>query len=154
MFTGPVPEANMAIERNGRKGGFVTARVRSAAKSIVPFWIAALLTGSFLPGSTKLFIGTKPYEHNHPIELQHRLVHFGAFGMTTLLFLLKAETRRHDLMLTGAAFLLGFLIEAGQFAIGLSAVLEWWDIRDDFFAAVTVLIAFHATCTMHRTIHR
>jgi hypothetical protein len=37
---------------------------------------------------------------------------------------------------------LGLAIEAGQYAVGLSAVLEWWDMRDDFLAVAGAAAVF------------
>jgi hypothetical protein len=130
----------------------VPARLQIAAKWLAPFWVVAVVVGSFVPGSIKLLLGTKPYQHNHPVELQHRLAHFGTFGVTTLLFLLTAERPRNEKTLAGVAFLMGCIIEAAQFATGLSVVLEWWDVRDDFLAAVAVLVAFKTVRLMRRMV--
>ena len=120
-------------------------RVRAAVRKIVPYWVVAVLVGSFLPGSLKDLIGTRPYISNHPVEWQHRLAHFLTFGLTALLFMLLAERRREEAFLAVAAFLLGCLIEFAQFAVGFALVVEWWDIRDDFLAALGAFAAFEVT---------
>jgi hypothetical protein len=126
----------------GRRPAFEPVRV--AAKRIVPFWVIAVIIGSFLPGSLKGLVGTMPFVPNHAIEWQHRLAHFVTFGATAVLFLLTKEKRRDEVALAGAAFLLGCVIEFAQFAAGFSIVFEWWDVRDDLIAALVGLTLFEA----------
>jgi hypothetical protein len=135
----------MASKRQLPLSRLPLARVRGAAKKIIPYWVVAVLLGSFFPGSWKYFLGTRPYVPNHPVEWQHRVAHFATFGMTTLLFMLPAEKRRKEALFAGAAFLLGCVIEFGQFVLRFSLIFEWWDIRDDFFATVAAFALFEAT---------
>lgn len=118
--------------------------VRTMARKALPFWVAAVVTGSFLPGSVKALLGTGPFIPNHPLEWQHRLAHFGTFGLTALLFMLTAAKPREEAARAGAAFLLGCAIELAQYAAGLSPVLEWWDVRDDFLSVAGMFIMFNA----------
>jgi hypothetical protein len=127
-----------------RRNAWGIGGVRAAARKIAPFWVSMVVIGSFLPGSMKLALGTKPYEHHHPVELQHRILHFVTFGATTLLFELTAGKRNQEILFGCAAFLLGCVIEATQFGTGLAEVFEWWDVRDDLIATVAALIIYEA----------
>jgi hypothetical protein len=118
--------------------------IRTVARWLVPFWIAAVVIGSFLPGSSKAYLGTKPNPVQHPVEFQHRLAHMLVFGITSLLFLLISDPRTGDVRAAGAAFLLGLLIEIGQVIFGLSMAFEWWDVRDDFIGVLLVFLLFQA----------
>ena len=126
-------------------------RAAKWAKRIVPFWIAAVVIGSFLPGPVKLYLRTKPYVPHHPIAWQHRLAHLLTFGVTALLLMLDAERKSDEARGAGAAFLLGCAIEVGQLAVGYAPVFEWWDVRDDFLAALAVFLAFQAQHVAERT---
>ncbi len=118
--------------------------VRAVAQKLRPFWVAAVITGSFLPGSAKSLFGTRPYIPQHPVDPQHRLVHFVTFGLTALLFMLTAERQAEEAALAGKAFLLGCVMELGQFAIGFALVFEWWDLRDDFLGAAGMFVMVKA----------
>ncbi len=122
--------------------GLLPERFRKVAKSVVPFWVLAVLIGSFLPGHSKQLLGTEPNGGHYHVALQHRLSHFVVFGSTALLFLLTAERQRDEAWLAAAAFFLGCFIELLQFAKGLTSVLEWWDVRDDFFSVAAVYLLF------------
>jgi heme A synthase len=101
-----------------------------------------VVIGSFLPGSWKRELGTHPYTLSHAVSLQHRAVHFVTFGLTTLLFLMLAERPKDWAKGIAGAVLLGLAIEAGQYAVGLSRVLEWWDLRDDVLAVAGATVVF------------
>lgn len=118
--------------------------IKTVARWLAPFWISAVVIGSFLPGSSKAYLGTKPNPVQHPAELQHRLAHMLIFGITSLLLLVSAETRKGELRAAGAAFLLGVSIEIGQLLFGLSMAFEWWDVRDDFIGVLLVFSVFQA----------
>lgn len=117
-------------------------RFRPMLRRIAPFWVMGVVIGSFLPGSWKRDLGTHPYTPLHAVSFQHRAVHFVTFGLTALLFLALAQGRRGRAKAVAGAILLGLAIEAGQYAVGLSAVLEWWDIRDDLFAIAGAAVVF------------
>ncbi len=134
----------MLDKREHPRGRATQDKLRSAAKKIIPLWVAAVLVGSFLPGYLKVWFGTHPYVPNHPVEFEHRLVHFVTFGITSLLFMFTAEKRIYEAPLAGAAFLLGCLIELGQYLTRLAVVFEWWDVRDDLFACFGAFLAFQA----------
>jgi hypothetical protein len=116
--------------------------VRLMAKRVTPLWLCAVVIGSFLPGSSKAYIGTSPNLGYRPVEMQHRLAHIAVFGITALLLLLPADTRLDEARAAGKAFLLGVGIELGQLALGLSPAFEWWDVRDDFIGASLVFFTF------------
>jgi hypothetical protein len=85
-------------------------------------------------------LGTRPYVLHHPVALEHRLAHVAVFGVTALLFLLLADSTKERARAVGAALLLGCGIELMQFAFGLAPVFEWWDLRDDAFGILGVLV--------------
>jgi hypothetical protein len=120
--------------------------IKTVAKWLAPFWMAAVVIGSFLPGSSKAYLGTKPNPVQHPAEMQHRLAHMLVFGITALLLLLTTSTRKAEIRAAAAAFLLGLSIEIGQVIFGLSMAFEWWDVRDDFIGVLLVLLLFQAAC--------
>ena len=62
-----------------------------------------------------------------------------------MLFLLTARKSPHEIVWAVAAFLLGCAIEVMQYLTGFSVVLEWWDVRDDFIATLSVFLVFGAT---------
>ena len=130
------------VRVQNREPAASVSRFRPILRRIAPFWVCGLVIGSFLPGSWKRELGTQPYTPFHAVSFQHRVVHVATFGLTALLFLALAEGRRGQVKAVAGAVLLGLAIEAGQHAVGLSAVLEWWDLRDDFWAVAGAAVVF------------
>ena len=110
-------------------------------RSLLPFWIAVLVIGSFLPADTKRALGTQSGvgSYGEP-GLSHRIWHIASFGSTALLTTLVTHSPGRRLLAAGAVFALGGLIELLQ-PVFFDTDLEWWDIRDDGFG----IIAFTAT---------
>jgi len=79
--------------------------------------------------------------------LPHRLFHFAAFGSTTLLLILIAETPSQEALAAVGVALLGVILECGQYSLLKLCFLEWWDIRDDAIASLVVFL-----CTRWRGI--
>lgn len=103
--------------------------------------VMGTVVGSFLPGSAKERIGTQPRQQSGAhSEWGHRTYHFATFGATALAILLLMYGIRAEVKGGLAIFGLGCAIEVTQYALGLSKVLEWWDVRDDFYAVATVFV--------------
>jgi hypothetical protein len=111
--------------------------------------VVTIVIGSFLPGRTKKLLGTEPYSPvNGHTNVQHRLFHFGSFGATALVFLLLANDRRGEVRAAALVFLLGCIIEPVQWLTGLSAVFEWWDVRDDLYAVAGAFLLIQLMNTL------
>jgi len=123
--------ANLSPEPEARR--VPEPRTRRLLRRFVPLWLAGVGIGSFLPGSWKLAIGTRPYTQSHFVDPQHRVLHIVTFGFTALLLMLLFDRARDRAKAAFGALLFGGAIETMQFATGLAAVFEWWDLRDDFF---------------------
>lgn len=121
----------------------LAARVsRQMLIRIIPFWVLCVIVGSFLPGPTKVAIGTTTpvrLEAAHEVQgIAHRSIHFAVFGVTAILFLLVARNGGQEILAVFFALGLGTVLEVLQH-LSFGSVLEWWDIRDD---AIGVLAAF------------
>jgi hypothetical protein len=108
---------------------------------IAPFWIFCLIAGSFLPGTAKQALGTSAnvsLVNGHfeitAIQPSHRIVHFLSFGSTALILLLLGRKETGRLCGPLATLALGLAIEYAQHWIS-GAPVEWWDVRDDAYAA-------------------
>ena len=99
--------------------------------------IVGTTVGSFLPGPAKRALGTHPDNHFHA---GHRLFHFATFGLTTAVLLLLAERLRDEVKAVLFVAVWGCAIELAQYGTALSGVFEWWDARDDVYAAVIVFL--------------
>ena len=103
--------------------------------------VIGTVVGSFLPGSAKERLGTQPVQRTGAhADWQHRAYHFATFGTTALAVLLLMYGVRAEVKGAVAIFGLGCAIEVTQYALGFSRVLEWWDVRDDFYAVATVFV--------------
>jgi hypothetical protein len=103
--------------------------------------VIGTIIGSFLPGSEKVRLGTQPFRAvPHHIAFQHRMAHFAAFGSLALVMLLLAIDFRDEVKGAASVFALGCVIESTQYFIGFSDSLEWWDVRDDLYAAAAAFI--------------
>ena len=110
-------------------------------RRVVPFWVAGVVIGSFLPGPWKLAIGTRPFMKAHPLDPRHRVLHFVTFGVTAVLFMLLRDRVQDRARAAVAALLLGCAIEVLQFVTGLASVFEWWDLRDDLCGVAVAFVA-------------
>ncbi|MGH9628409.1 MAG: hypothetical protein ACRD7E_08745 [Bryobacteraceae bacterium] len=109
---------------------------RRHLKLLLPFWILAIIIGSFLPAETKQTIGTQSgMEHGW----SHRAYHLGAFGLTALLVSLVNRKPSRQVLWCGAVFLLGLSIELTQSAISRLPV-EWGDVRDDAIGIIALML--------------
>jgi hypothetical protein len=107
---------------------------------LLPFWIAVLVTGSFLPADTKRAIGTQSGEGSYgEPATSHRLWHIASFGSTALLATLAAHSPGRRLLASGGLLGLAVSIELLQ-QIVFGADLEWWDIRDDGYGIIALTI--------------
>lgn len=103
--------------------------------------VIGTVVGSFLPGSTKERLGTQPTQQSSAhSDWGHRAYHFATFGTTALAILLLMYGIRAEVKGGLAIFGLGCAIEVTQYALGFSKVLEWWDVRDDFYAVAAVFL--------------
>jgi hypothetical protein len=115
---------------------------RSKLRVLSIVLIACTILGSFLPGEWKLLLGTEPFDPNTGIVgSMHRLFHFATFGTTALSLLLLGRNLLEEVNAVAFTAALGLGIEVTQHLIGFSLVLEWWDVRDDFFAITAAFLA-------------
>lgn len=110
---------------------------------LAPVWLLCLIIGSLLPYEAKVAMGTRPGYPVNPrlpvVTLKHRFFHWLSFGGTALLLCLLARTRYQDQAATAATIALGCGIEYAQHAF-YHGRIEWWDMRDDSYAALAVLV--------------
>jgi hypothetical protein len=107
--------------------------------------VIGTVAGSFLPGSTKERLGTQPTQQSSAhSDWGHRAYHFATFGTTALAILLLMSGFRAEVKGGLSVFALGCAIEVTQYALGFSTVLEWWDVRDDFYAVAAVFVLVQA----------
>lgn len=100
---------------------------------LLPFWLAVLIIGSFLPSEAKQAIGTTAEIRHGRIDapgLAHRLWHFGSFGATALLVSLVNRNPGKRILFVVSIAVLGLCIELMQARL-TGFVVEWWDVRDD-----------------------
>jgi hypothetical protein len=111
-------------------------------RAVLPFWIALLVIGSFLPADTKRALGTRSGEGSwgEPAT-SHRVWHIASFGSTALLTTLVAQSPGARLLAAGGLFGLAVSIELLQQQIVFGSDLEWWDIRDDGYGIIALTIA-------------
>ncbi len=117
---------------------------RQHLRRLLPFWIAALIVGSFLPGEAKRALGTQSglSAYGRP-TLPHRAWHVASFGSTALLASLAVRSPGRRVAAFGAIFGLGVCIELLQ-PLLFRTDLEWWDVRDNGYG----ILAFAAVGQM------
>jgi hypothetical protein len=114
---------------------------RRLLRALLPFWVATVIVGSFLPAEAKRAIGTQSGVHlNSNPGWPHRAWHIGTFGFTALLVSLACrEPRQRFWMLTGV-FGLGLGIEVTQ-PVVFGSQFEWWDMRDNGYGIAATAVA-------------
>jgi VanZ family protein len=110
---------------------------QSVFVKVACFWILALVIGSFLPQQAKVALGTSTASGQAVVARvawTHGIVHYAAFGSTTLLLIVIARKpwQRHTAFL--ATIVLGVGIELLQHFL-YGSDIELTDVRDDAFAA-------------------
>jgi hypothetical protein len=116
--------------------------------------LAGLIVGSFLPSKEKVRLGTQHHRKGQSasVDAKHRLYHLGSFGLTTLAFLLLARGIHSEIKCATWMMALGCLIESTQCLMAQPHLVEWWDIRDDFYAiAGTFLLVQIANAASRHT---
>jgi hypothetical protein len=109
---------------------------RRQLRTLLFFWIAALVIGSFLPPQAKQWLGTRsPHGAYASPSRAHRCWHIAAFGSAALLASAIAPMRRAVVLHAAGLIALGATIECLQRLI-YAADLEWWDIRDNGYGIV------------------
>ncbi len=116
---------------------------RSQLRCFVSVWLIALTLGSFLPQETKQAIGTESglITYGEP-SMQHRAWHFAMYGCAALVAGAIADSKRSLWLYAGGLVFLGLAIESLQ-AVVFGSVLEWWDVRDNAYAAVALTYLGH-----------
>lgn len=119
---------------------------RQLLEQIIPFWLFAVVVGSFLPYEAKRSIGTPDLVFTHSLTLAesleltpHRLYHLLVFGATALLLMAVARSRAGEVTGATATVLMGVGIEFAQ-AVVAHYQIEWWDIRDDTLAVLAAYL--------------
>jgi hypothetical protein len=118
---------------------------RSLLRKIAPFWIMAVIVGSFMPYPFKREMGTTlvftPSGGSlaEQVTLWHRVVHFLLFGSTAAILVLIGRSYIVRAAALVAVLSLAFSIEFTQNLIDHYGV-EWWDVRDDFIGATLVFL--------------
>ncbi len=112
-------------------------------RTLLFFYIAVLVIGSFAPTPAKQWLGTRPAEGISAISatpsLAHRWWHIAGFGMAALLASATTRIPRALALQSAGLIALGAVIECLQMFIS-AADLEWWDIRDDGYGIVGLTI--------------
>ncbi len=98
---------------------------------LIPIWLLALVVGSLLPFEARVFVG----DH---ATLQHRIVHFLAFGATTGLLILLGRNSRDRTLTVGLVAVLAVTIEFLQHRI-YGSPFEYWDVRDDVLGSLAAM---------------
>lgn len=102
-------------------------------------WIVLITVGSFLPTRAKVALGTTTDFNSaviqHRVKPEHRLAHFGAFGIAALSLAVIAETLSQRVGALAGVLALALVIELLQKALHGGPV-EYWDVRDDTLAAL------------------
>ena len=112
----------------------MTRRRRTiAALSVV---IPALIVGSFMPTTAKVWLGTT-------LQYVHGAVHMAAFGVMAWLLISLAGTWRNRILAALAVCIFAWMIETGELLIYRNA-MEWLDVRDDIFGVLAALIVTRA----------
>src|SRR5205085_4060137 len=105
---------------------------RTFLKRLLPFCLAIITIGSFLPTELKQAIGTQSKLRDQITrDWRHRCYHVVSFGVTGLLITLVNLRRRRSILFCIALLGLAGAIELAQ-AFVFTSELEWWDLRDDF----------------------
>jgi hypothetical protein len=107
-------------------------------------WIAAIIAGSLMPNGGKALLGIEPHGNqgiSPQIASNHKLVHYAAFGSTTLLLLLLARNRKQEIGALAITIVLGFCLEAGEHVFYHSP-FEYSDVFDDAVAALLTCAAY------------
>jgi hypothetical protein len=113
---------------------------RRSLKGLATFFIIGTTIGSFLSNRVKSQFGTDPVPAmSTQIGLAHRAYHFSCFGSIALTLLLLANTSQEEILALLFTAVLGGTIEITQYAAGMAAVFEWWDMRDDLWAITSTL---------------
>ena len=94
--------------------------------------IPALIVGSFMPTTAKVWLGTTSH-------YEHVAVHMAAFAITAWLLLSLADTRYRRILAALAVCLFAWMLETGEWLIYRNA-MEWLDVRDDVFGVFVALI--------------
>ena len=118
---------------------------RSLLRRIAPFWIVAVIAGSFMPYPFKKEMGTTLVlsatngSLGDQVTLWHRVVHFLLFASTSAILVLIGRSWLVRVAALIAALSLAFSIEFTQSLIDHYGI-EWWDVRDDFIGATLVFL--------------
>jgi hypothetical protein len=118
---------------------------RSLLVRIAPFWILVLIIGSLSP-RTKDALGTSA-------QSRHRICHFLSFGSTALLLVLVGTTAPKRAAAALSVIGLGVLLEFWQHSIG-GFRIEWWDIRDDTYAAIAAWLIGSLAVVRHALVRK
>jgi hypothetical protein len=133
-------------------GIFVAPQV---ARWFAGLWICAVIVGSLLPGSARVQLHTHTSEdrpsHGHStsaVSMQHRFLHFFAFGSSFFWLSLLATGKRKEVEVAAEIMAIGCVVELTQyFLYPYRHVFEWWDVRDD---AIGIAVAFLAIQLSHQ----
>jgi hypothetical protein len=109
---------------------------RRFLERLLPFCIAMLIVGSFLPTEAKQAIGTQVLIAGQlSQDWHHRAYHVVSFGFTALLISLVNRQWKHCILFCAALMCLAMCIELAQSLIFVSD-FEWWDLRDDAYGVL------------------
>lgn len=95
-----------------------------------------------MPSQAKVSLGLVG---TRPPNLEHRVVHFVAFGIGELLLLLLATNRRQEAYRVVGVIGLGLGLELTQHFVLSGRYFEWWDLRDDAIGIFTALLVVDIT---------
>ncbi len=118
---------------------------RALLRKIAPFWIVAVIVGSFMPYTFKREMGTTLVltaasgSAGEQVTLWHREVHFLLFASTTAILVLIGRSSLVRAAALLAALSLAFSIEFTQSLVDHYGI-EWWDVRDDFTGAALMFL--------------
>ena len=113
---------------------------KQQVRTLLFFYIAVLVIGSFLPVAAKQRLGTRSAEGiSATPSLAHRWWHIAGFGLAALLASATTRIPRALALQSTGLLALGAVIEFLQMFIS-AADLEWWDIRDDGYGIVGLTI--------------
>jgi hypothetical protein len=116
-----------------------------AARWFARVWISAVIVGSLVPSSVRVYLNANQGRHAHAhsrntVSMRHRFIHLFAFGSSFFLLSLLATSRREEVEAAGEVMAVGCLVELTQyFLYPYRHVFEWWDVRDD---AIGIAVTF------------